>query len=91
MVRDGQVYQEQVRLKKRLPDKTLTMKWEVFRDKLRPGQKGRMETDDSDTAGTGCRGGNVSYDVRCLRWIRYGIENRISVYSIIRSSLILVG
>lgn len=36
---DGQVYQEQVRLKKRLPDKTLTMKWEVFRDKLRPGQK----------------------------------------------------
>lgn len=39
MVRDGQVYQEQVRVKKRLPDKTLTMKWEVFRDKLRPGQK----------------------------------------------------
>lgn len=39
LVRDGQVYQEQVRLKKRLSDKTLTMKWEVFRDKLRPGQK----------------------------------------------------
>ena len=39
LVRNGQVYQEQVRLKKRLPDKTLTMKWEVFRDKLRPGQK----------------------------------------------------
>ena len=39
LVRDGQVYQEQVRLKKRLPDKTLTMKWEVFRYKLRPGQK----------------------------------------------------
>lgn len=39
MVRDGQVYQEQARLTKRLPDKTLTMKWEVFRDKLRPGQK----------------------------------------------------
>lgn len=39
MVRDGQVYQQQVRLKKRLPDKTLAMKWEVFRDKLRPGQK----------------------------------------------------
>ena len=39
MVRDGQVYQEQVQVKKRLPDKTLTMKWEVFRDKLRPGQK----------------------------------------------------
>lgn len=39
MVRDGQVYQEQVQVKKRLPDKTLAMKWEVFRDKLRPGQK----------------------------------------------------
>lgn len=39
MVRDGQVYQEQVRLTKRIPDKTLTMKWEVFRDKLRPGQR----------------------------------------------------
>ena len=39
MVRDGQVYQEQVRLTKRIPDKTLAMKWEVFRDKLRPGQK----------------------------------------------------
>lgn len=39
MVKDGQVYQEQVRLEKRLPDKKLTMKWDVFRDKLRPGQK----------------------------------------------------
>ena len=39
MIRDGQVYQEQVQVKKRLPDKTLAMKWEVFRDKLRPGQK----------------------------------------------------
>ena len=39
MVRNGQVYQEQVRLTKRLPDKTLAMKWEVFRDKLRPGQR----------------------------------------------------
>ncbi len=39
MVRDGQLYQEQVSVEKRLADKTLTMKWEVFRDKLRPGQK----------------------------------------------------
>ena len=39
MVRDGQVYQEHVRLTRRVPDKTLAMKWEVFRDKLRPGQK----------------------------------------------------
>ena len=39
LVRNGQVYQQQVSLEKRLPDKTLTMKWDVFRDKLRPGQK----------------------------------------------------
>lgn len=39
MVKNGQVYQEQIQLKKRLPDHTLTMKWDVFRDKLRPGQK----------------------------------------------------
>lgn len=39
MVRDGQMYQERVGVKKSLPDKTLTMKWDVFRDKLRPGQQ----------------------------------------------------
>lgn len=39
MVRDGEVYQQSVRMEKRLPDRTLAMKWEVFRDKLRPGQK----------------------------------------------------
>ena len=38
-VKDGSVNQQTVRMTKRLPDKTLTMKWEVFRDKLRPGQK----------------------------------------------------
>ena len=39
MVRDGQVYQERVGLSKRSLDEKLDMKWEVFRDKLRPGQK----------------------------------------------------
>lgn len=38
-VKDGSVNQQTVRMTKRLPDKTLTMKWEVFRDKLRPGQE----------------------------------------------------
>lgn len=38
-VKDGGVNQQTVRMTKRLPDKTLTMKWEVFRDKLRPGQE----------------------------------------------------
>ncbi|MCI7069968.1 MAG: MG2 domain-containing protein [Bacteroides pyogenes] len=39
MVRDGKLYQKEVRLEKRRPEKTLAMKWEVFRDKLRPGQQ----------------------------------------------------
>lgn len=38
LVKEGQVYQENVRLEKRFPDKTLALKWDVFRDKLRPGQ-----------------------------------------------------
>lgn len=38
-VKDGKVYSKAVMLKKRLPEKTLTMKWNVFRDKLLPGQK----------------------------------------------------
>lgn len=38
MVRNGEVHQQQVQLSKRLPDKKLTLKWDVFRDKLRPGQ-----------------------------------------------------
>ncbi|MDD3037103.1 alpha-2-macroglobulin family protein [Bacteroides sp.] len=39
MVADGEVYQESVRLKKREPNEELTMKWDVFRDRLRPGEK----------------------------------------------------
>ncbi|WP_291527896.1 alpha-2-macroglobulin family protein [Bacteroides sp. UBA939] len=38
-VKNGKVYQERVMLKKRMPDKALKMKWEVFRDKLLPGQE----------------------------------------------------
>lgn len=38
-VKNGNLYQETVKLTKRLPDRTLTMKWDVFRDKLRPGQE----------------------------------------------------
>lgn len=39
MVRDGVLYRENIELKKRMPAKTLKMKWTVFRDKLRPGQQ----------------------------------------------------
>lgn len=38
-VKEGSVFQKTVEMIKRLPDRTLTMKWNVFRDKLRPGQE----------------------------------------------------
>lgn len=38
-VKNGELRQETVTLTKRLPDTKLTMKWDVFRDKLRPGQQ----------------------------------------------------
>ncbi|WP_291683865.1 alpha-2-macroglobulin family protein [Bacteroides sp.] len=38
-VKDQKVYHRQVELSRRLADKTLALKWDVFRDKLRPGQQ----------------------------------------------------
>ena len=38
-VKNGQLYDRRVELRKRLPERTLDMKWEVFRDRLRPGQE----------------------------------------------------
>lgn len=38
-VKDGEMYSHQAYLKKRQPERTLSMKWEVFRDRLRPGQE----------------------------------------------------
>lgn len=38
-VKEGQLYTQEVAMTKRLPDRTLSMKWDVFRDKLRPAQK----------------------------------------------------
>lgn len=37
-VKNGQMHSRRIELLKRLPDRTLDMKWEVFRDRLRPGQ-----------------------------------------------------
>ena len=39
VVKDGQFYNQRVELKKREPSRQLGMKWEVFRDHLRPGQQ----------------------------------------------------
>lgn len=38
-VKNGSKYSHVVKLKKRMPDNKLVMKWDVFRDKLRPGQE----------------------------------------------------
>lgn len=38
-VKNGVLYTKEVRMTKRLPDRQLSMKWDVFRDKLRPGQQ----------------------------------------------------
>lgn len=37
-VKDGRSYEKRIQLKKRQPERTLQLKWEVFRDRLRPGQ-----------------------------------------------------
>ena len=39
VVKNGQYYNQTVALAKREPSRTLDMKWEVFRDHLRPGQQ----------------------------------------------------
>jgi hypothetical protein len=38
-VKNGEVRQQEVKLQKRIPEKELTLKWNVFRDKLHPRQK----------------------------------------------------
>ena len=38
-VKNGQLYTRRVSLTKREPERKLSMKWEVFRDRLRPGQQ----------------------------------------------------
>ena len=39
LLREGQLYSQTVFLKKKQPDTRLDMKWQVFRDRLRPGQE----------------------------------------------------
>ncbi len=39
VVKDGQFHNQRVELTKREPSRRLSMKWEVFRDHLRPGQQ----------------------------------------------------
>ena len=38
-VKDGQLYSHQATIKRPLPEKKLTLRWETFRDRLTPGQK----------------------------------------------------
>ncbi len=39
MLRDGELYEQQVTLTRRMQPKNLELHWETFRDKLRPGQE----------------------------------------------------
>ncbi|MDR1979997.1 MAG: alpha-2-macroglobulin [Tannerellaceae bacterium] len=38
-VKNDEIYQKEIRMQRRLPDRKLRMTWDVFRDKLRPGQQ----------------------------------------------------
>ena len=38
-MRDGKTYTNSIQIKRPLPDKTLKMRWETFRDRLTPGQQ----------------------------------------------------
>lgn len=38
-VKDGKLYQHQTTIQRPVPDKRLTVRWETFRDRLKPGQK----------------------------------------------------
>ena len=38
-VKEGEVYTHQTTIKRPVPDKKLTLRWETFRDRLTPGQK----------------------------------------------------
>ena len=39
LLKNGELHQQDVRMEKKLPERKLTLKWSVFRDKLRPGQE----------------------------------------------------
>ncbi|NDV65555.1 alpha-2-macroglobulin family protein [Bacteroides sp. 224] len=51
-VKNGQIYQECVRLSKKQPNKKLELSWETFRDKLRPGQQEEWKLRIKDTQGS---------------------------------------
>ena len=49
-VKDGKAYQHKTTIGRPLPDKQLTLKWETFRDRLKPGQQEewRLSIKDKD-------------------------------------------
>ena len=50
-MKDGIWYSKQVALKRPIPEKKLTLKWEVFRDRLRPGTEETWTMQILDAAG----------------------------------------
>lgn len=50
-VKNNQIYQQNVELKRRVADKDLRLSWSVFRDKLRPGQEEEWKLTVKDPSG----------------------------------------
>lgn len=50
-VKNGKAFDQQIHIQKRIADKQLKLKWEVFRDNLRPGQKEEWRLTITDPQG----------------------------------------
>lgn len=73
-VHNGEVYQEGVRITKPFPDTKLDLKWDVFRDKLRPGQKEIWKLTIKDTKSAAAKAELMAkmYDASLDKlWINY--------------------
>ncbi|MDR1783128.1 MAG: hypothetical protein LBR13_02550 [Dysgonamonadaceae bacterium] len=53
LIKDAQVFSEDIRILRELPDKELTLKMDVFRDRLLPGQKEEWKISVADVSGKG--------------------------------------
>lgn len=51
-MKDGELYKENITIKKAVPDKTLKYKWTSFRDRLRPNQKEEWRLQICESDGT---------------------------------------
>ena len=64
-VKNGLLYTRRVELRKRLPERTLDMKWEVFATVCVRGRK-KSEAGHQNSARFSCRSRDAGNDVRCF-------------------------